>query len=462
MITWSSIDGRGRFPRVAKSFCRASSIDSGRIHCAAHRSVQNVAALEVPRFADAVPRGRLRRRVRQDRVKFAAAPDIEATLSSLRVGVFGGIDSAARRREVSQHVAQRLVDDLAVTLLPGDLPGVEVEAGEGGLVIEHFFEMRHLPCAIDRVAAEAAAEMVVDATRGHRVERGERHLAHAGVTETAGVEGEFEDRCLRELWCRVRRPGARRRRARRSVRRRCRPGRAARGGDADGSVACNRLATALGERQHVGVDLDAPVRPGVGDRVEHVQKPGRAVAGGLREVRAAVKGPALWGREHRERPSAVSGDRLHRLEVDRVEIGPFFAVDLDRDEGLVQPLRDLVVLEAFVRHHMAPVARRVADRDEKGPVELAGAFEGLVAERSPVDGVLGVLTQIGACLIFEGVHRRCLARSSRTASRRTFPIAVRGRVSTTTTWRGAEIGPSVSATSARSSSRTGRGHRVPR
>ena len=62
------------------------------------------------------------------------------------------------------------------------------------------------------------------------------------------------------------------------------------------------------------------------------------------------------------------------------------------------------VLERLVRHHVAPVARRVADRQEDRLVLGAGRGERLVAPRVPVDRVVGVLAQVGAGLVREPVR----------------------------------------------------------
>src|SRR3954454_10193431 len=53
--------------------------------------------------------------------------------------------------------------------------------------------MRNRPRAIDAVAREAAADLVVDAAAGHRMQRRARHLA------LAAQQQELEHRCVREL-----------------------------------------------------------------------------------------------------------------------------------------------------------------------------------------------------------------------------------------------------------------------
>src|SRR5690606_12942448 len=90
---------------------------------------------------------------------------------------------------------------------------------------------------------------------------------------------------------------------------------------------------------------------------------------------------------------------------------PLLAIDLHVDEELVHEPRDLRVLEALVRHHVAPVAGRVSDRHEHRLVELLRARERLGAPRIPVDGVVLVLEQVRRGLAREAVgHERGLAR----------------------------------------------------
>src|SRR5580692_13226233 len=54
--------------------------------------------------------------------------------------------------------------------------------------------MRDRPAGIDAVAREAAADLVVDATAGHRMQRGERHLA------SVPQQQELQHGRLRKSW----------------------------------------------------------------------------------------------------------------------------------------------------------------------------------------------------------------------------------------------------------------------
>jgi hypothetical protein len=117
-----------------------------------------------------------------------------------------------------------------------------------------------------------------------------------------------------------------------------------------------------------------------------------------REVGTGEERDPVGRQERVQRPAAGAGHRLHRVHVDRVDVGPLLAVDLDADEPLVHHLSDRGVLEGLVLHDVAPMTRRVADRDEHGLVLGTGDGERLVAPRVPVDGVLRVLEQVGGGL----------------------------------------------------------------
>ena len=139
--------------------------------------------------------------------------------------------------------------------------------------------------------------------------------------------------------------------------------------------------------------------PGLGDASSRTRgKPGMPARSVGREVGAAEEGLEVGGQEHRHRPAAVPGHRLDGGHVDLVEVGPLLAVDLDVDEVLVHQRGDRRVLEALALHDVAPVAGRVADREEDRLVLGLRPRERLGAPGIPVDRVVGVLEQVRARL----------------------------------------------------------------
>ena len=117
-----------------------------------------------------------------------------------------------------------------------------------------------------------------------------------------------------------------------------------------------------------GVDLGPLLAPGPIDALEHLPERRHTVARLVREVGAAIERPAVGRQEDRHRPAATAGHRLDGRHVHLVEVGPFLAIDLDRDEVVVEIARRRLVLERFALHDVAPVAGRVADRQEDRPV----------------------------------------------------------------------------------------------
>ena len=180
---------------------------------------------------------------------------------------------------------------------------------------------------------------------------------------------------------------------------------AARAGRADRRGLGDRGAQLLGLLEEIAASL----APRLVDRVHHAREPGHALAILLRPVRAAEERAPVGVEEDGHRPSAAAGHRLHRLHVDRVDVGPLLTVDLHAHEPVVHHRGDVGVLERLVRHHVTPVARRVADREQHRLVLGAGTGERLVAPRVPVDGIVGVLAEVRAGLGGQAVHGGSLA-----------------------------------------------------
>jgi len=89
--------------------------------------------------------------------------------------------------------------------------------------------------------------------------------------------------------------------------------------------------------------------------------------------------------------------------VDLVKIGPFLAVDFDVDKERVHPLGDIRIFEALMRHHMAPMAGGIADREQDRLVGGLGSGEHHIAPGLPMNGIVLVLKEVGARLLAEAV-----------------------------------------------------------
>ena len=178
-------------------------------------------------------------------------------------------------------------------------------------------------------------------------------------------------------------------------------------GSADGASSADRRTASTTAEAWLAMSPRAlAVR--VRDRGQHLAEARQPVARLGRVVRPAEERLALGREEDRHRPAAVAGERDDRVHVERVDVRPLLAVDLDVHEALVHQRRRLVVLERLVLHDVAPVAGGVADREQDRPVLVARPRERLVAPRVPVDGVVRVLEEVRACLLGQPVHAHTL------------------------------------------------------
>ncbi len=157
----------------------------------------------------------------------------------------------------------------------------------------------------------------------------------------------------------------------------------------------------------------APIAPRSGDRIEHIREGREPSPTRCREVRAAIERPAVRCQEDAHGPAALAGERLDGSHVDRVEIGTFLAVHLDRNEACVELRGRRSVFERLALHDVAPVARGVPDREEHRQVMLTCAPERLRSPRIPVDRVVRVLQQVRAGLPCQPVRAHSPHRTRR-------------------------------------------------
>jgi hypothetical protein len=368
--------------------------------------VEDVAAFEVARLGDPEALDqRLRvglEPLRRERLaQLLRGPDVEAPLLALGVGVECRLEPALGAAHLTQRPLESLLADSAPALVAEVLPAVQVGAGQQGVVVEHLLEVRDEPLPVDRVAREAASDLVVDPTGSHPVER------DLGDIVRRSREQQLERRGGRELRGPAKAAGLHVGHPPQPDRRRLE------------SLARQGLVGGLQPRDRPELLADVcgrvadPVAlrlPRLRHRLHHHPEARHPLAFGWGEVGAAVEGDAVGVEEGGQRPAPVPGHPLDRLHVDRVDVRSFLAVDLDRDEMLVHEGGGLVVLERLALHHVAPVAGRVADREQDRAVAVSGTPLRLFAPGQPVDRVLGVLEEVGTGLLGEGVGHRFEAR----------------------------------------------------
>ena len=175
---------------------------------------------------------------------------------------------------------------------------------------------------------EAAADEVVHAAERHPVERAARHLRPrrgAAGTRAPAPAGTSARGPSRPSAGRSPARGSRLASSSSDVGERLAPTAAAR---ADERMCSVRFAARA-------LDLVALVAPRLGDAEQHLLERRQPVPRLGREVGAAEERLAGGRQEDGHRPAAAAGQRDDGVHVDRVEVGPLLAVDLDADEVLV-------------------------------------------------------------------------------------------------------------------------------
>ena len=113
---------------------------------------------------------------------FFLGPHIELAFHPFAVGIFGAEESAFGRSHVPVDIVQKIVGKIGKLFFAGDLIGFDQGGGEQGVVIEHFFKMRHQPFVIRTVTGKAAADLVINPSELHSLERIFRHRQAVAVT----------------------------------------------------------------------------------------------------------------------------------------------------------------------------------------------------------------------------------------------------------------------------------------
>ena len=120
----------------------------------------------------------------------------------LAVGVDTGIEGALGRAHVAQHPRHDPSRRVREYDLAGRAPGIRIKREKRRVVVEHLFEVRDRPFGIDAVAAETAAELVVDAPGGHALERRRDNLERFLVpSHRVPAQAQLQIDRVRKLRC---------------------------------------------------------------------------------------------------------------------------------------------------------------------------------------------------------------------------------------------------------------------
>ena len=117
--------------------------------------------------------------------------------------------------------------------------------------------------------------------------------------------------------------------------------------------------------------------------------------GAGRGVGQGVDRPQVGAEEDVEGPAAVAALRLDEVHQVLVDVGPGLPVHLDADEIAVEKFGAGRIGKGFAGHHMAPVAGRVADRNEKRLFFGSGRSQRFDAPFLPPHRVVAVLPEVG-------------------------------------------------------------------
>jgi hypothetical protein len=339
----------------------------------------------------------------------------------LAVGVLGGVKTAFRVGQITEDVVEDVAGQPAVAFVAGRPAGFEEVHRDLGLIIQHFFEMRHEPASIDRVAVEASADMVMHAAARHGAQGVGGHAHRLGrgfgvaALELGAAEEETQHGRPRKFGRAAKSalPGivvfieiliAALERRLGGLKQIGAGGIALRRSGPAGGVLAQRVDHARAFGGQLGALRGIP--PPAGNRAQERGKARASSAVFDRKIGAAVKGFEVRGEPRTERPAPVSGHGLHIRHVHAVDVGAFLPVDLDRDKSVVQQRGDLLVLEGLVRHDVTPVARGITDAEEDRFVLGASPGKGRFAPFLPVHRVVGVLAEVGGLGVSETVRHR--------------------------------------------------------
>ena len=339
----------------------------------------------------------------QRRSRLLRRPHVVRTLARVHFGILRTQEPAPLANHLADHVLAGAARRFRVERVAPAPERIRIQRGQLPVVVEHLLEVRHRPRGIHGVAVETAAHLVEEAADGHRVERPAHHLLHR---RTACIHQEPRIWRRRELGrtaeAAVGGIGHAQQRAAhllRRVRVSKRLGISRRARRRQRHLPPHDVGDALRLLRHAGA-VGLPCAVHRAHQVDERRPPERRLR---REVRPAEEGlERLRIKEHVERPAAARTplgelrEHLARGHHEFVHVRALLSVHLHRNARLVQHPGRHHALEALALHHVAPVARAVANRDEERHLPATRLGDGLRPPRPPVDRVVRMLQEVGA------------------------------------------------------------------
>ena len=118
-----------------------------------------------------------------------------------------------------------------------------------------------------------------------------------------------------------------------------------------------------------------------------------------REISASIKRLFVRGQKHIQWPSTTSCNSLHRIHVYMIQIWPLLPVYFDVHKIFIHYFGSALILKTLPFHHVAPMARRIANTHQDWLVLRFCFLQCLLSPRVPIHGIVGVLQQVNTRFI---------------------------------------------------------------
>src|SRR5262249_39337348 len=137
--------------------------------------------------------------------------------------------------------------------------------------------------------------------------------------------------------------------------------------------------------------------------LQNSSKPGSAISIIRREICTAEYRCACRQEKHSHWPPAASCHDLNGCHVDLIQIRTLFAIDFDVHEIAVHELRNRIVFEGLVLHHVTPVTCRIPDAEQNRLVLASSTLQSFGPPRTTVDPVTSVLEKIASSFVDDSI-----------------------------------------------------------